>query len=404
MDNLLMNNRQINTAHMNCRSMTFRKYLSIFLFLVTAISLTAQQFLDETMSYEGKVREYRTYIPASYDGVTAFPLLFNFHGGAGDIASQVAIADMRAIADTANFILVYPQALPDLNDGGSTNWLQKEPTTVDDVFFIDALIDEIDSNFLIDKKRIYACGYSLGGEFTFELACRLNERIAAIAVVARTMGTAAFEKCTPTHPTAIMTILGTEYKVSPYEGLVWAGTKYYLSAEEVHEYWVSQNNTVVIPKVTNISNSVLSDGSTVERQVWDEGEGCVAVEHLKVIGGGHDWPGSFGNMDIDASEEIWHFVSQYDLEGLINCKASAVSQEMLVDKLFTLSPNPVRATLTVGLPEGAIHSYEIYSMTGSQMISGFISSDNNTIDLAVLPPDLYVLKLGSENLKFVKVK
>ena len=31
----------------------------------------------------------------------------------------------------------------------------------------------------------------------------------------------------------------------------------------------------------------------------------------KVIGGDHDWPGDYGNMDIDSSEEIWVFFSQY---------------------------------------------------------------------------------------------
>ena len=43
------------------------------------------------------------------------------------------------------------------------------------------------------------------------------------------------------------------------------------------------------------------------------------MQELKVINGDHDWPGSFGNMDINASEEIWDFVSQFNLEGVIDC-------------------------------------------------------------------------------------
>ena len=53
------------------------------------------------------------------------PLLFNFHGGAGDIIGHLYTSDMRPIADTANFIAVYPQALGDPNDGYSANWMQK---------------------------------------------------------------------------------------------------------------------------------------------------------------------------------------------------------------------------------------------------------------------------------------
>mgnify|MGYP003318786819 CR=1 FL=1 len=30
-----------------------------------------------------------------------------------------------------------------------------------------------------------------------------------------------------------------------------------------------------------------------------------------VYGGGHTWPGAWGNMDISASEEIWSFFKKY---------------------------------------------------------------------------------------------
>jgi hypothetical protein len=46
------------------------------------------------------------------------------------------------------------------------------------------------------------------------------------------------------------------------------------------------------------------------------------VEELKVNGGEHDWPGTFGNMDIDATSEIWDFASQFNINGLINCSSS----------------------------------------------------------------------------------
>ena len=34
---------------------------------------------------------------------------------------------------------------------------------------------------------------------------------------------------------------------------------------------------------------------------------CSEVWLYTVEGGGHDWPGAFGNMDISASREIWTF-------------------------------------------------------------------------------------------------
>ena len=46
----------------------------------------------------------------------------------------------------------------------------------------------------------------------------------------------------------------------------------------------------------------------------------------QVIGGGHDWPGSFGNMTIDSNIEIWQFVSRYDINGLIGCITTSINE------------------------------------------------------------------------------
>jgi len=44
----------------------------------------------------------------------------------------------------------------------------------------------------------------------------------------------------------------------------------------------------------------------------------LTVEHFKVIGGEHSWPGYNGDSDINASAEIWRFFSKYDINGLID--------------------------------------------------------------------------------------
>lgn len=62
-----------------------------------------------TLVHDGEVREYILYIPNSYDGTSEVPLLFNFHGFDGDMSKYISYADMRSLADSENFILVYPQ-------------------------------------------------------------------------------------------------------------------------------------------------------------------------------------------------------------------------------------------------------------------------------------------------------
>ncbi|MEL7252227.1 MAG: PHB depolymerase family esterase [Bacteroidota bacterium] len=379
-----------------------RTLWTIAILFLLSNGLLAQPFLARTFAYEGNTRAYNIYLPASYDGTVAFPLLFNFHGGGGDIASQIAIADMRSIADTADFILVYPQALPDPNDDGSTNWLHKEPTEVDDVFFIDALISSLSTEYEIDQTRIYACGYSLGGEFTYELACRLNEQIAAVGVVARTMFVGTLDNCAPSHPTGVLTILGTDDAISPYDGLEWGGIQYYHSAAEVHDYWVTHNNAATVPIITQLPDLEPFDGSTVERYVWGEGDACVAVEHLKVNNGGHDWPGSFGNKDIDASVEIWNFVSQYSLDGLISCAVTSTSESPLENDLL-IYPNPLTDQIRLDAIFEDNQIYEIHSPAGSLVSSGVLASGNSTINIPHLPAGIYILKLAGSALWFVKM-
>ena len=50
--------------------------------------------------------------------IKKFPLMFNFHGGAGYANDFMYTNDMRPIADTADFIAVYPQGAIILEDGG----------------------------------------------------------------------------------------------------------------------------------------------------------------------------------------------------------------------------------------------------------------------------------------------
>ena len=99
-----------------------------------------------------------------------------------------------------------------------------------------------------------------------------------------------------------------------------------MSVGEITAYWSNYNNTDINPIISQLPNINTSDGSTVERRVWEGGDNCVRVEELKVIGGDHDWPGSWGNMHISASIEVWNFVSKFDMNGLIDCNTTLTQE------------------------------------------------------------------------------
>lgn len=298
----------------------------ILIALMVPLSLFAQQ-TTENMFYDGHNREYILYIPSSYSSSTPTPILFAFHGGTGYADDFMNYeADFRPIADTAGFILVYPQALGDPNDCFNTSWLHKDPTDHKDIFFIEALIDTLSTVYNVDTDRIYACGYSLGGMFSYELACNLNYKIAAISSVSGAAFIGAFGNCDLYHPTAILTINGTTDNEHPYNDQ----SGVFFPVPSISDFWANQNNTDPTPVVTTIPDYDPTDGSTVEKYSWLNGDNCVYVEELKVINGGHQWPGTFGNMDIDASNETWKFVSKFNTSGLINCSSTNIENQQIV--------------------------------------------------------------------------
>lgn len=376
----------------------------IICIIFLSFNLFGQQQLNRTLFFDGQNRSFIVYVPSSYDATTQVPLLFNFHGGGGTSSGFINYEnDMRPIADTANFIAVYPQAAVDPTDG-SNSWLHKTPTTHNDVNLIEAIIDTLSNDYNIDNDRVYACGYSEGGLFSYELGCRLNNRIASFASVSGSMLTESyrlnngFGSCSPIHPTAVLLIPGTSDGSfhSMYNGF----QPYYLSVNEITTYWANHNNTAINPTVTAVPNSNTSDGSTVEKRIWENGDNCVAVQELKVINGDHDWPGSSGNMDINASQEIWKFVSKYNINGLINCGSTEFTTSK--DLKFKIFPNPTSNIIYLNYLNKNSSNFQIFSSIGKLVMNGPINKTNISLDISNLKPQLYILKIDGISYKIIK--
>ena len=375
--------------------------LQLLLFFIFCFTFSySQDFTNEAIIHDGETREYQLYIPSSYSENYLSPLMFNFHGGNGTSQEQIEISDMRNLADANNFIIVYPQAIADPTDDGSLNWIFKGDSDHDDIYFIDAIISELSSQYSIDLERIYACGYSLGGEFVYELLCRLNDKIAAGVAVARTMGQYQYENCNPEHPTAIMTILGTEDYESNYNGVIYNGITYYISADDTHQYWAYYNNTEDEPIEIELPNNNINDGSTVTKRIWENGDSCVSVVEYRINGGEHDWPGSFGNMDINSNDEIWDFVSNYSINGLIeDCNLSVNNNENHNE--FSYYPNPIDNYLNIN-NHSNYKSIVIFDMNSKFIYESDLIIGNNVLDISDLQSGIYSVLIGPKTFKILK--
>ncbi len=295
-------------------------------FFILIINFSCSQNDEQTMpsglfyqstNFDNIDRDYILYIPSSYEENSSFPIVFNLHGGDMTARQQMEnVSDMRSLADTENFILVYPQST--IDDNGVPIWNlggeNSKATDIDDVGYISHLIDEISNFYSTDLDRIYVTGFSNGGYLSFEIACKLSNRIAAFASVAGHMFIDTFNNCSPSHPTPFISINGTE---DNYQGIGF----YYLSVENSNNYWINFNNNDATPIIINIEDINSADGSTVEYYSWKNGNNGVEVDHYKVIGGGHSYPkinfdSSQENGDIDSDQLIWEFFSRFDINGL----------------------------------------------------------------------------------------
>lgn len=385
--------------------MVKRNFLFV-IFLFATIYSNAQQTLNESMLHDGVTREYIVYVPAVYNGSSPVPLLFNFHGYGMSATSQMSYDNMRAVADTAGFILVYPQGTL---FWGSPHWNVGSWTlgsTADDIGFTEAMIDTLAANYNIDLNRVYSCGYSNGGYFSFELACQLSAKIAAIGSVGGTMSTETYNSCNPSHPTPVVTIHGTDDATVSYSGGKPENSE---SQSDLNTYWANYNNTIVSPVVSTLPNINTTDGSTVELSLYNNGDNCTSVEHYKVIGGGHDWPGGIGgkakgNMDINASQVIWNFVSQYDINGLISCETASSIESNSKRNKYEVYPNPVNSALMVEMEILEEKEYRIYSTVGELVVSGMMNANINTIDLSMLPANIYMLNIDNHAIKLIKTE
>lgn len=381
----------------------FSRSLTISFILLSHLILSSQSIEEHTIEVEGITRSYVVYVPMMYDASTHSPILFNFHGYGGKARDHMEWTGMRAIADLEGFILVCPQGSRD--DEGNTHWNVAGPNSksdAQDLEFFEAMLDKLIEQYNIDTTRVYACGYSNGGFFSFDLACKLSDRVAAIGSVAGTMQLDSYNDCSPSHPTGVITIHGTEDSVVPYAGF--PGWMY--SMDEVNAYWAAYNQTDTNPTITLLPDLSTADNSTVEESIYANGNGCASVAHYRVIGGGHVWPLLNGNpvwenVDISASQLIWDFVSSYNTSELIECNRTA-AKDYNSAGMLQVFPNPTLDILNVKSEDVNRFSYQIWSITGEKMISGILSTHDSSINISKLPQGLHILKMGAHSFKIVK--
>lgn len=357
--------------------------------------LTAQTTVSGSFEHDGITRSYSFYIPASYRPGTPAPMVIGLHGTGSSGENFATHRDFRPIADTAGFIFVYP-------DGSRLlglrywNFGNVFGSTVDDIGFIDALIDTIAAKYSLDTNRLYCTGMSNGAFMAYTLACQ-SSRLAAIAAVTGSMSVHTYDHCSPDPPIPVMHIHGTEDAINPYEG-----NSGMIAIDDVTAFWVALNQCEPTPLITAIPDADPGDGATAEHYLYRHGIHGHSVELFKVIGGGHAWPGSpvpgsteTTCMDFDACREIWRFFRQHKKH--IPSRTTQIPDASQVQ----IFPNPARNILHLSADKLVITGASITDMQGRTVLK--LQNDNITsLDLSPLPPGFYTIRLDGEGFFLVK--
>jgi len=144
---------------------------------------TGKYFID----VNGTKREFIVTLPENYDHSKSYPLIFAWHGFGG---SAMGVASGSFYRTGAYFgilkasenqaIFISGQGLPEFipGMGSGAGWNNRNDR---DVAFVWTLINWAESNMSIDESRIFSTGHSYAAMFSNLLACRLGNKIRAIA-------------------------------------------------------------------------------------------------------------------------------------------------------------------------------------------------------------------------------
>jgi len=264
---------------------------------------------QHTFSVDGRERIYYLYVPEKLTEKAS--LVFVFHGYGGSAKNMIGYSGMNLVADKNGFAVCYPQGVFGSDEKNSWNAGYSNPD-VDDVKFITALARFLQEEYNLNPENTFGTGMSNGGDICYVLACKASEAFSAFAPVAGCMMESTFNTCNPQKPRPIFETHGTDDDITFWNGdkdysEIYGG---YKGVRETFDFWVKLN------KCTTVKRDVLTDqnkddGSFVVREMYSDGLEGNEVWLYTLVGGKHDWPGSWGNKDFIASEEIWNFFKRF---------------------------------------------------------------------------------------------
>jgi polyhydroxybutyrate depolymerase len=165
----------------------------------------------------------------------------------------------------------------------------------------------------INEKKVYATGFSNGGQLAYKLANRYPNKFAAVSAVAGVLQDFPFD---PSRKVPIIHFHSYQDSTAPYNGG-------FSDAPFINFEFPSVDSTLLL--IANnyncglIKQTIYSNPSTYDFFKYSNCDNNVQIELYVSQDGGHTWPGgqAFANMPItnhfNASDLMWEFFQNYEL-------------------------------------------------------------------------------------------
>lgn len=380
---------------------------SIFLLLIPFH--TYSQWELKTFDFDSISRDYWVYVPQNYNPANPTSLVVTLHG-MGDNNTNFRDIGFNLVADTANFIVLVPNAIPFNSSnllvqaviGGSRTWNSGAGveiplvgsifpnSEINDVGFINQMVDVTLASYAINPKRVYVCGFSKGGFMTQRMAIESNGRYAAFATAAGTFGTSLVNP-NPGRGIPLAHFNGTnDEKVNWQSGI----PLFRVFVDSMISFWVDNNNCDITPIHTMLPDTE-NDGFTVEHDLYANGDDGSVVEVFKVNGAGHIWMGF--DKDISYTKEMWKFFSRYTFE-------TAAVNEIAMNNSITVFPNPATSKLNIEFSEDVTDSYTVtlYNLEGREIMKSKNHQKNIVLGLENVKAGMYILKISNQTMNITE--
>ena len=338
----------------------FGKIMGRVVLALSSVALLAGSAFAENLKVDGKDRSMIVYAPKNIEQNR--PLIIQMHGMNQDAPYQQNAAKWEGIADTARFVVVFP-------NGEGRAW---DISGDKDVNFLKAIINEMYQRYGIDKKRVYVSGFSMGGMMSYHAANKMGDMIAAIAPVSGGGGVNSPKRAMP-----IMHTHGTSDDVVNYNSTV-NTLKGWVNAQKC-----SSSSQKIKPYPTTKS------GSAASLEIWSGCTDNVEVRLLTIEGKGH-WYSMDEAVSVNTSVEIWNFVKNYSLDGSsITPPAPAVVVPTNRDEIFN-----------GGFDSSAV-AWDL-QLHGNASATGTVKEGKYELDISAIGTENYQVQLIQHDLHLAK--